>query len=130
MLKKCISLVVLNLLFVIPLQAQEIADAATALCEKVKSCAMSQVPKEQLTPETIQMMEPMFNNMCANMQAGVGDIPKEHELYGPAVACMHSMEALSCEMMMDRESAVTTECKEFEKLSQEYQPSADAPAQP
>ena len=96
--------------------ADEIGDSALALCEKVKACSMAQVNEEDLTPELRQMMEPMLENMCANMQARVQAVPEGHTHYAPAVACMDSMSALSCEQMMSSEQVVTPECREYEKL--------------
>lgn len=97
--------------------ADEITDSALALCEKVKACSMAQINEEDLTPELRQMMEPMLENMCANMQSRVQAVPQGHALYDPAVACMDSMSTLSCEQMMDSEQALTPECSEYEKLA-------------
>jgi hypothetical protein len=98
--------------------ADEIADAALALCEKVKACAMSEIAEEDLTDEMRQMMQPMLDNMCANMQARVQAVPTDHGLYQPAVACMRSMQALSCEEMQTSQ-ANTPACQEYEKLARE-----------
>lgn len=98
----------------VPVMADEIGAAALDLCEKVKACSMAQINEEDLTPELRQMMEPMLENMCANMQAGVQEVPSGHELYQPAVDCMRSMAALSCEAMMDSEQMVTPQCKDYE----------------
>lgn len=98
-----------------PVMADDIGDAALALCEKVKACSMAQINEEDLTPELRQMMEPMLENMCSNMQARVQEFPAGHELYQPSVACMRSMEALSCEAMMDSEQFATPACKDYEQ---------------
>ena len=100
-------------------QTEELVEAATALCEKVKTCSMAQVPKEDLTPEMRQMMEPMLENMCSAMRSGVQDVPTGHGLYKPALACMRSMAALSCEQMQDQQQVQTDACKEYEKLAEE-----------
>lgn len=99
----------------VPVMADEIGAAALDLCEKVKACSMAQMNEEDLTPEMRQMMEPMLENMCASMQAGVQQVPPGHELYQPAVDCMRSMAVLSCEAMMDSEQIVTPQCKEYEE---------------
>jgi len=98
--------------------ADDIADAALGLCEKVKSCAMAQIAKEDLTPEVRQMMQPMLDNMCANMKSRVEAVPSGHPMYQSAVACMRSMEALSCEQMQS-EQANTAACQAYEKLAQQ-----------
>ena len=99
--------------------ADDIADAALGLCEKVKSCAMAQIEEEDLTPELRQMMQPMLENMCANMEDKVEAVPAGHPLYAPAIACMRSMEALSCEAMQDPGHMETPECAAYEKLVRE-----------
>ncbi len=98
--------------------ADEIAQAALDLCEKVKACAMAEIAEEDLTDETRQMMQPMLDNMCANMQKNVQAVPTGHGLYQPAVACMRSMQALSCEEMQSSQ-ANTPACQEYEKLRRE-----------
>ncbi len=98
--------------------ADEIADAALDLCEKVKACAMAGIAEEDLTDDTREMMQPMLDNMCANMQAKVQEVPRGHGLYGPAVACLRSMQALSCEEMQTSQ-ANTPACQEYEKLLRE-----------
>ncbi|MEP1471898.1 MAG: hypothetical protein ABJK20_10200 [Halieaceae bacterium] len=114
-LKKAWIAMVLLLAPLSPAVGDDIGDAALALCEKVKACSMAQIDQEDLTPELRQMMEPMLENMCTNMQARVQEVPVGHELYQPSVACMRSMEALSCEAMMDSEQFATPECKDYEQ---------------
>lgn len=98
--------------------AEEIADVALALCEKVKACSMAEIEEEDLTPEMRQMMQPMLDNMCANMNARVQDVPTGHALYEPAVACMRSMAALSCEQMQSQQ-VNTPACQAYEKMVNE-----------
>ena len=93
--------------------ADEIGNAALALCEKLKACATAEIAEEDLTDEMRQMMQPMLDNMCANMQARVEAVPRGHGLYEPAVACMRSMQALSCEEMQTSQ-VNTPECQEYE----------------
>lgn len=96
--------------------ADDIADAALGLCEKVKSCAMAQIAKEDLTPEVRQMMQPMLDNMCTDMQAKVQAVPAGHAMYDSAVACMRSMAALSCEDMQAM-GGNTPACQDYEKVT-------------
>ena len=100
--------------------ADDITSAASGLCEKVRSCAMSQVAEEDLTPEMRQMMEPMLDSMCDNMQSRVQEVSAGHPLYQPAVACMRSMEALSCEAMRSSDNLQTEECKAYEEKARDY----------
>ncbi len=99
----------------------ELLDAATALCEKIKTCSMAQVPEADLTPEMRQMMEPMLDNMCASMRSNIQEVPEGHELHDPAVACMRSMAELSCEQMQSEEQAQTAACRKYEELVKSYE---------
>ena len=111
-----LAMFLVGLLMAAPLAAEEFTDAAMGLCEKVKACAMQQMASEQLTPEVRQMMEPMLENMCANMQSNIGEVPTGHALYKPAIACMRSMEQLSCESMQDPASMQTPECEKYQDM--------------
>ena len=100
--------------------ADDISSAAAGLCEKVRVCATEQIAEEDLTPELREMMEPMLDTMCEGMQAKVEDVAAGHPLHQPAVACMRSMEALSCDDMRNPDSMQTTECETYEKMAREY----------
>jgi hypothetical protein len=119
MLKRSVYFFILGLVVTLPAHSDDLTTAAMELCEKVKSCAMTQVAEEDLTPEVRQMMEPMLDNMCADMRNTMGEVPAGHPLYQPALACMRSMEDLSCEMMQDPQGMETPECKAYEKLAGE-----------
>lgn len=112
-------IVVAGLLLAMPACADDFTDAAVGLCEKVKSCAMQQIATEELTPEVRQMMQPMLENMCSDMQASIGEVPTGHPLYQPAIACMRSMEQLSCERMQDSSGMQTPECDKYRQLAEQ-----------
>jgi hypothetical protein len=99
--------------------ADEFGDATQALCEKVKSCAVAQMAGQDIPPETRQMMQPMLDSMCTQINAKVGEVPTGHPLYKPAVACMESMNSLTCEEMQDAAGMATPECEEYEELARE-----------
>jgi hypothetical protein len=110
------ALLMLAAIINIPALAQnELQQAADALCEKVRSCAMAQVRQEDMTPEMRAMMEPMLENMCTRMRAGVADAPVDHKLYEPAVACMRSMADLSCEQIESLADG-TPECRRYQEI--------------
>ena len=96
------------------LAQNELQQAADALCENVRSCAMASVRQEDMTPEMRAMMEPMLKDMCAKVRAGIADAPVDHALYKPAVACMQSMAALSCADFQDGDAVQTEECKSYQ----------------
>ena len=99
--------------------ADDLGEAAQGLCDAVKRCAMEQIDREDLTPEMREMMEPMLENMCITMQANVQQVPVDHPLYQPAVACMRSLESLSCAEMQAPDRTTTPACQEYEKLANE-----------
>ena len=99
--------------------ADDLTDAAQALCDSVKTCAMEQAAQQDLTPETRESMGPMLDNMCENMRNQVQQVPADHKLYQPAVGCMRSMVSLDCQQMQDPARAATTQCAEYERLASE-----------
>lgn len=117
MLKRSAGVFFISLIMSLPAHADELTDAAMNLCEKVKVCALAQVAEEDLTPEVRQMMQPMLDNMCTEMQSSLEEVPAGHPHYEPAVACLRSMEELSCEMMQDEQRIKTPECGAYDKLT-------------
>jgi len=100
--------------------ADDYSDASLALCEKVKSCALAQMDSQEVTPEVRQMMQPMLDSMCTSMLASVPEVAKSHAMYEPAVACMKSLDALSCEEMQGDGGSKTAACMEYEKMAEKY----------
>jgi hypothetical protein len=119
MLKNGLQAFLLCALTVTTAHAEELSDAAQALCENVKTCAMAQLEGQELTPQAREMMQPALDSMCAQVQGRVSDVPTEHALYKPAVACMQSMSTLTCEMMQDPHKLRTPACEAYEKLARE-----------
>ncbi len=105
---------------VLPVAADEMADAALELCEKVKACSMAQIDKEDLTPEIEAMMKPMLDGMCANMQSRVAVVDTSHPMYDVSLSCMSSMSELTCDQMMNENQVVTPECEEYEAAARKY----------
>lgn len=101
--------------------SDEFADSALQLCEKVKGCAMAEMNQSNLTPEVRQMMEPMLATMCSSMQDNIQQVPSGHELYKPALACMKSMNDMSCKDMQSQDSYQTGACKTYEELARKYE---------
>lgn len=100
--------------------ADEFADQALGLCEKVKACAMSEMNQQALTPQMREMMQPMLNNMCTVMSSNVQEVPKDHELYQPALACLKSLQALDCAAYKNMDEAGTRECEAYEAKLEQY----------
>lgn len=107
--------------FVASAQNDEFANAASDLCETIKSCALDQMGASQMTPEMKQAMGPMLDGMCKGILASVGSFPADHKLYKPATACMRSMEKQGCALVNSGgKSGETPECKEYETLAKKY----------
>ncbi|CAA0122689.1 Uncharacterised protein [Halioglobus japonicus] len=120
MLKIYSGSILLSIAILIPAaHADELGDAAQALCEKVKSCAMAQIEGQNIPAETREMMQPMLDGMCTQIRGKVGEVPTGHPLYKPAVACMESMNSLSCENMQEAGDMITPECEEYEELARD-----------
>ena len=85
MLKRCVSVIVLCMATFVSAHADELAQETLKLCEKVKSCAMAAMEGQDLTPETLQMLQPMMDSMCAQVQGNVSKVPTGHPLYTPAM---------------------------------------------
>ena len=102
--------------------ADELTDAAQALCDSVKTCALEQVAQQDLTDEMRAKMGPMLDNMCVNMRSQVQSVPADHKLYQPAVGCVRSMVSQDCEQMQNPDRAMTPECSEYERLAKESAP--------
>ena len=100
--------------------ADEYSDASLALCEKIKSCALVQMDNQEITPEVRQMMQPMLDSMCTSMLASVPEVAKTHAMYKPAIACMQSLDALSCEEMHGEANVKTPACMEYEEMAEKY----------
>lgn len=122
---RSVLFIVLGLVVTLPVRADELAAEATKLCEKVKSCAMAQIAEEDVTPEMRQMMQPMLDGMCDDMRSSMDEIPTGDQLYKPALACMRSMQTLSCAAMQDEESMKTPACETYEKLRKQMPPTSE-----
>ena len=109
------------LLFALGVHAtdDELTDAAQGLCETVRTCVLEQAEQQELTPEAREKMGPMLDNMCATMRSQVGEVPVGDGLYGPAVACLRSMQSVSCLEMQNPDRVATAQCKEYERLARE-----------
>ncbi len=100
--------------------ADSLEAAAMDMCEKVKACSLAQIEQSDMTPEMREMMEPMLENMCTSMRAGIKEVPTGHALYQPAVACMRSMAQLSCDDFQDGDRVVTPECQKYQEMAEGY----------
>ena len=119
----------LALVFLLPgiaqLSADELLNETQVLCTNIKTCVLEQMAGQDLSPEMRQQMEPMMANMCTNMSSRIGEVPTGHGLYQPAIACIRSMQSLSCAQIQDPAHAVTPECAQYEELRSNSEAASD-----
>lgn len=98
--------------------ADTYTDAAQAACEHVKACAIQQMG--DVPPEMRPMVEASLESMCTQMQKpeGYDGFSQNHPLYEPAIDCMDSISAMSCDTFSSGEQ--TPECQALEKASEKY----------
>ncbi|MGB1558579.1 MAG: LA_2478/LA_2722/LA_4182 family protein [Oceanococcaceae bacterium] len=93
--------------------------ATTKACERAKACAMEQMA--DIPPEYRGMMQQGMDAMCTQLpQSGqIPDFSPSHPLYAPATACMNSIAAADCAVVMGG-NASTPQCEAFQKEAERY----------
>jgi hypothetical protein len=76
----------------------DVAEAATTLCEKFKSCANEQMKG---------VLEQTVNAMCASLAPISKQLSQQPELEGKAEACLNSMIVLSCDTLSNLGTSTT-----------------------
>lgn len=98
-------------------QADELITLSNTLCEKVKSCALAEMKTEKLDDATRAMIKPMLDNMCVSMGEYTAAVAENDELRGSAVACLKSLQSVTCDDLKRGEQGTTSACKEFRDKS-------------
>ena len=95
--------------------------ATTKACERAKACAMEQMA--DIPPEYRGMMQQGMDAMCTQLpQSGqIPDFSPGHPLYAPATACMNSIAAADCAVVMGGNTS-TAECLAFQEAADSYDP--------
>jgi len=110
------SLLLLSSLFNASTYAQD-SEVTEKMCAKVKTCAVEQMGAD-VPPEMIQMMEGMFDGMCASMLAEQYAEIDNAGLEDEANACAESFIATSCDEIMANEGEFSTPaCDEFKEAA-------------
>lgn len=94
--------------------ATSLNEATDTLCGKIKSCATAQLEQQDLPPAMLQMMKAMFDETCASMISPYADKATNAGLEKKAIACIESINTLSCTNLMQNSGAETAECKALE----------------
>ena len=102
--------------------ANEFAEATNALCQKTKACALETMgSQEGISPDMKAMIMQSLDGVCASIEQQFNqDMLSQHELVGPATACMQSMSKLSCAEMEEMSEDSTKECKDYYEQAQSY----------
>ena len=93
--------------------------ATNKLCEKIKSCAKAQMAQQNLPPAMEQMMTAMFEQSCTSIIAPYADQATNAGLEKKAVACISSINSLSCGVIMTATGSKTAECKTLESAARQ-----------
>ncbi len=111
----------LFILFALPNigNAASLNQATNKLCDKIKSCAREQIAQQDLPPAMQQMMTAMFEQSCTNIIAPYADQATNAGLEKKAVACISSINSLSCGVIMTATGSKTAECKTLESAAQQ-----------
>jgi len=99
--------------------ATSLNEATDTLCRKIKSCATTQLEQQDLPPAMLQMMKAMFDETCASMISPYADKATDAGLEKKAIACIESINTLSCPALMQDSGGETAECKTLEKAAKE-----------
>ena len=105
-----------------PCISDDVGASMERLCEKQKTCALSQMDKSQLTPEMQQMMAPMLDSMCTALKQQYSQYTPQQqhkEVFQAAAQCFDSMSKLSCKQLM-KNPPKTKSCKHLESLGNKY----------
>ena len=99
--------------------ATSLNEATDTLCRKIKSCASAQLEQQDLPPAMLQMMKAMFDETCASMISPYADKATNAGLEKKAIACIASINTLSCTNLMQNSGGETAECKTLEAAANE-----------
>jgi len=97
--------------------ASSLTEATKTLCSKIKSCTTAQLQQQQLPPQMLQMMTAMLDESCAKTIAPYANKATNAGLEKKAIACINSINALSCNALMNTSEAETGECRALEKAA-------------
>lgn len=99
--------------------ATSLNQATNKLCDKIKSCAKSQMAQQNLPPAMQQMMADMFEQSCTSSIAPYAEKATNAGLEKKAVACISSINSLSCGTIMTATGSKTAECSTLESAARQ-----------
>lgn len=126
-LKRCpeyrLSAIALPLVLLLALsgmtRANSFTEATNTLCSKIKSCTTAQLAQQQLPPAMMQMMTAMLDDTCTQTIAPYAKQATNAGLENAAIACIDSINTLSCDALLKSKGAETKECLTLENAANE-----------
>jgi len=93
----------------------DLVDEGQILCTKIKSCAVAEIDKQQISPNEKAAILNVFDTQCiASVQKYEKDVDAAG-LGGKAHACLKSLQAQSCQALIQGTGPITTPpCTDFE----------------
>lgn len=102
--------------------ADDMSKASKRICDKVKSCGLAELERQQLPPEMAAMMKGMFEGMCQAMVTPYIIKAEDKGLEKKSLACLDSIEDMSCGELMEGDAEHTPACKDLQKAVDEAYP--------
>lgn len=102
--------------------ADTVEQQSLQLCDKIKSCALTELEGEDMPADMKSMVMSSMDGMCVAMatEFNSDSFDAHAELRQQAQACMASLSSLSCPQLMDG-ATDTPECVKLEKSAAEYE---------
>jgi len=111
---KKLLLISLTLLLSQTVQADLVKEGA-ALCSKIKSCAVSEIDQQQISPDEKEAILNLFDTQCVESVKKYEKDVGAAGLEGKAHACLDSLQAQTCETLTQGTGPITTpSCTDFE----------------
>lgn len=107
------------LLLAIPVQADDLGEEVSRVCEQMKQCTLDRMAGAEMAPEMKMMITQQLDMACVGLQARFGAAAQAHALYQPALACVKSMQALSCQEIEESDDSITPECDRYQELAED-----------
>jgi hypothetical protein len=100
--------------------ADSLSESSDQLCEKIKACGMEQMlAEEDLPPEMMEMMKPMYADLCKTIISPYIVKTEDAGLQSMAIACLDTINDMNCTDLMDGAGEEADACIEFQEAANE-----------
>jgi hypothetical protein len=97
--------------------ADALEDAARGLCDTLKSCALERYVGTYPLDDPDAPAASAVDTVCDPIWQRVPRIEEGQPRYDSAVACMTSLQSLTCDELQDLANASTPECSAFDETA-------------